>query len=47
MKDAFYEQVRGQGGTTENEKKLRAEVGELRIRVTSLCRKNETLCTAP
>jgi hypothetical protein len=43
LKDAFYEQVRGQGGTTENEKKLRAEIGELRIRLKALSEERSAL----
>ena len=45
-KDTFYEQVRGLGGTTENEMKLRAEIGELRIKVKSLSEERSALYSA-
>lgn len=46
LRDAFYEQVRGQGGTTENEKKLRAEIAELHMRVKSLSEERSALHSA-
>ncbi len=46
LKDAFYEQVRGQGGTTENDKKLRAVIAELRMRVKSLSEERSALHSA-
>lgn len=46
LKDAFYEQVRGQGGTTENEKKLQAEIGELRMRIKALSEERGALHSA-
>lgn len=46
LKDAFYERVRGQGGTTENEMKLRAEIGDLRTKVKSLSEERSALHSA-
>jgi predicted nuclease with TOPRIM domain len=46
LKDAFYEQVRGQGGTTDNEKKLQAELRDLRARVKSLSEERSALHSA-
>ena len=46
LRDAFYEQVRGQGGMTENDKKLRAEIGDLRMRINSLSEERSALHSA-